>query len=289
VDRIDSDGLDVAGEHVAVTPSTVIKHPIRAGDFIRLTAERRDGSLQALVLELANEADLDPGFSAPRMTFDVKLTEPIHPDDHALYRSLLDSQTSLAEKDQMLLPNVQLPNASKQSSCSEGPTKVDMPATKIESESPNAASLIPEVDMAGAEVDNPRPVVNYDPPELDMHGPEMDKELTGVDALRGILRVSKTPPKNDVEEQPASPPNLAANGTSREMDAPDVVVASHNLWHIRHILTEAAIPKRDKDAILASWTRRWQPFVAWLLWSIATKSIDDPAIDARCLAQTRCN
>ncbi len=280
VDRIAPDGLDVAGEHVAVTASTVIKHPIRSGDFIRLTAERRDGSLQALSLELANEADLDPGFSPAHMTFDVKLTEPIHPDDQALYRSLLDSQTSLADKDQMLLPNVQLPRSSKQSSSSEGGAKVDKPGTIMERESPNPADHIPEVDMAGAEVDNPQPVVNSGRPELDMRGPEIDNEPTGVDALRDISRVSKTPPRNDTEEQLPDSPNLAANSTSQEMPAPDVVVASHNLWDIRHILTEAAIPKRDKDAILASWTRRWQPFVAWLLWSIATKSIDAPVLHA---------
>jgi hypothetical protein len=51
-------------------------------------------------------------------------------------------------------------------------------------------------------------------------------------------------------------------------------------WDIEQILTQAAIPKRDKAVMLAKREDSSQKLVAWLLWSLATSSIDAPVLHA---------
>ena len=280
IEQLSPEGLTIAGERLALTPATLVRHNLRVGDFVQATAERRDGTFQALKLQLAEEMDIARTFTETDLIFDVKLTDPIHADDQPYYRALLESQVTSPDEPAFLQANVPLADQRPKAAKKEEGTKVDKPRTILDSRAAEVDPLATELDIAGAEVDNHRTAVNVPAASGDNLRPSVDNPGTSVDALRGVLRGYEDSTENAVEEQLRLPRSPSPNGDHPHESAQEVAVVPHLQWDIEQILTQAAIPKRDKAVMLAKREDSSQKLVAWLLWSLATSSIDAPVLHA---------
>lgn len=280
IERLTRDELTIGGQRLHLSPATVVRHNLRVGDFVQATAERQDQALQALALQLADEREASRIFRETGLRFDIKLTDPIHADDQPYYRALLESQTMPDSEAAVLHATVALAERSTGVAGRNGGTKVDNPRTTIDIPYAELNPMATELDIAGAEVDNRR---------TDIHGPDtpgdnrrsqVDNHGTPVDALRSALRESQELSEDVSEEQLQAATLDSRNGEGTGGGPPHAVVAPVSEWDIEGILTQAAIPKRDKLALLSESETGAQDFVAWLLWSLATKSIEVPVLHA---------
>jgi hypothetical protein len=276
IESIDEGELLVDEQPLDLSPTTLIKDTLQLGDFIALTAEERNGCLQARTLELARETDLSPGFTQSSLFFDVKITEPIHPDDQERYQALLNSEAGIER--QLLRSNVDSLTTEAGATKEEAETGVDRPGTKIDKPTTQVAGNGPNRDKSAAKVDNQETKVDSDRTEMESEGPKIDAGGSEVDALRESLSTSQRETQVDKEEQL----QLAADRVDSSSDASQRtnVVVLHKEWDLAAILVESAIPNKDKKFILADPEARAGAFMSWLLWSVATKTIDAPAIHA---------
>ena len=281
--HLDEGLVELGREQLSLGTNTLIKHDLRAGDIVQATAERRDGSFHAHLLQLADERDHANGFQQTGLRFDVKLTEPIHPDDQPYYRLLLKNPSGSRGEHAVLRANVQRPGPGQDSSTETNKrlgTEVDKPQTNVEIAQQPAPPAGTKVDMPDPVVDSLLSNVSLAQPEIDTGDPAVDITGTDVDALRGLLRDSQDSVQFFKQEQ-LQPLHKHTEAEAHIADSnPSVVVAQAKQWDIEHILTQAGIPKRDKKAILARWETHWQQFVGWLLWSLATESIEAPVVHA---------
>ncbi len=276
VDRISNDGLEVGGKYISLDPETAVKNNIHAGDFISISASRRDGSLLARSLELVSDNESAPFFNQTSTIYDVKLTEPIHPEDHSYYQALLQDQSALGDANFVLHSNIDSVSSDDDKLNPNDGTKVDKQGTLIDISKTKLDKPVSEIDSLETDVDMKDPKVEKQRTEVNATGPEIDLNEPGVDILRFKLRDSKDKSNIIQEQLLQTSAHNSIDETLQNISQSNVVVASYNDWNIAEILTNAAIPKRDREAILSNWPDVWREFVAWLLWSVSTKTIDAP-------------
>ena len=281
IEGLTPEGLTVANQHLALTSTTVVRHNLRVGDLVQATAERRDGRLQALTLQLADGSESPHAFTERSLGFDVKLTEPIHAEDQPLYRSLLEGQGREPHEAGVLPANVSVfQQGSKLSAGARDRPKVDNHETDVDNHPLEVDSQSAEVDIPGAEIDNGPTAVDQRSPKRDNVRPRVDKEGTSVDALRGVSRGFEDSDQIRHEEQLQHVGISNCNAPHPDDGADVVVLLPHSDWNIEGILTQAAIPKRDKARILGDRNGASEHFLAWLLWSLATSTIEAPVVHA---------
>jgi hypothetical protein len=275
VEQITADSIEVAGQTFAVLQTTLIKDPIRPGDMVRLTAERSDGRLLARSLELAHQADVFLRLHQTSLRFDVKLTEPIHPDDREHYRLMLAEGDPALSAGSLLRPNTG-PGTGNQV---QAGTKVDKPFVEIDIEQPKVDASGPSIDKPLPEKDNGRPEINYLSTKVEISTPEVDSQPTEMDALRGSLRNNKNLSKISQQELPLAP-STTIHEPSPNPEQAELFDSEAQEWNIASILAQGAIPTQDRQLILSGGWQLQEQFIAWLLWSMATRTIDVPVLHA---------
>jgi len=151
-------------------------------------------------------------------------------------------------------------------------TGSDISSTKDDYLVTQSDEAISEIDKDPAESDTLRT-------KGDIESTETDIKRTDSDALRHLLRDSpKTHSKEESHKQQLQEHTHSLKSSNHQRSSVNVAVAVSSSWDISKILTEAAIRKSDRRPIETRWDELQQAFVAWLLWSFATKTIESPVL-----------
>lgn len=263
IDDIEEDLILVSGTLVRVSSSAVIADPLYLGDRVKFSAIREVGSntqavLVARKIQSTQESRVEDTVKKEGLLLQVRISEPIHPDDMERYdrlRSSLDPQshirgTTKSDKD--------FPES-------------DVIQTKDDCSETESDDLVSEIDIKSAESDSLLTKGDIDPTET-------DKTRTDSDALIHPLKDSlKIHSENDFHKQQLQEHSHPLKSPEQHHPREAAVVVS-SYWDISKILTEGAIRKVDRKPIETRWSELQQSFVAWLLWSLATETIESPVL-----------
>lgn len=270
-----SDDWRIAGRSVRITPQTEIEGAVEEGDFVHVTGVAGDdGTLIAERIDLANWSNDERGFSRD-LSFEVRLSEPIHPKDQKRYETLL------AEG---------MPDVGGQLTSPEGGQAGPLGHwTYSDKEWTNRDKGTKGDNRAGTESDKDRIKGDNLGPRNDRPTSKDDKGWTRGD--RGGAKGDPIGKKSDaLRGSEENPEDLIPRGVKRRPTAgsadegsessPDVVAVTDTHWDIDHILTESAVTGRHRRAVLAGWPSNQTPFIAWLLWGLSAADIFAPALHA---------
>jgi len=264
IDDINEDSIIVSGIPVQVDPSTEINEPLYLGDRVKYSAIRdlaadTETTLVARRIQPTQETRVEYMVKKEGFLLQVRISEPIHPDDMERYKRL---RTSLETE----APFGDTTKSDKLS------TESDIGSTKDDYFSTQSDEAISEIDKDPAESDTSLTEGDIEPTETDI-------KRTDSDALRPLLRDSpKTHSKEESYKQQLQEHTHTLKNRSHLHSSVNVAVAVSSSWNISKILTEAAIRKSDRRPIETRWGELQQSFVAWLLWSLATKTIESPVL-----------
>lgn len=264
IDEIYEDSIIVSGIPVQVDPSTEINEPLYLGDRVKFSAIRvldsdTEIALVARRIQPTQETRVEYMVKKEGFLLQVRISEPIHPDDMERYerlRSSLETEAPLS-----------------------APTKSDKIFTESDMLSTKDDYLATQSDEAISEIDKDPAESDTSLTEGDIEPTETDIKRTDSDALRPLLRDSpKTHSKEESYKQQLQEHTHTLKNRNPLRSSVNVAVAVSSSWNISKILTEAAIRKSDRRPIETRWDELQQSFVAWLLWSLATKTIESPVL-----------
>jgi hypothetical protein len=264
IDDINEDSIIVSGIPVQVDPSTEINEPLYLGDRVKYSAIRdlnadTETTLVARRIQQTQETRVEYLFKKEGLLLQVRISEPIHPDDMERYERLRSS----------LETDAPFGNTTKSDKVI---TVSDMRSTKDDYLETQSDEDLSEVDKDPAESDTSRTKGDIEPTETDI-------KRTDSDALRHLLRDSpKIHSKEESYKQQLQEHTHTLKNSIQQQASVNVAVAVSSSWDISKILTEAAIRKSDRRPIEKRWDELQQAFVAWLLWSLATKTIESPVL-----------
>jgi len=264
IDDINDDIIIVSGIPVQVDPSTEINEPLYPGDRIKYSAIRdldadTETTLVARRIQPTQETRVEYMVKKEGMLLQVRISEPIHPDDMERYerlRASLETEAPFGDttkRDKLF-------------------TESDIGSTKDDYLETQSDEVISEIDKDLAESDTSRT-------EGDIAPTETDIKRTDSDVLRHLLRYSsKTDSEDESLKQQLQDHTHTLKNSTQQYPSVNVAVAVSPSWNISKILTEGAIRKSDRRPIETRWDDLQQIFVAWLLWSLATKTIESPVL-----------
>jgi len=264
IDDINDDIITVSGIPVQVDPSTEINEPLYPGDRIKYSAIRdldadTETTLVARRIQPTQETRVEYMVKKEGLLLQVRISEPIHPDDMERYERLRSSLETEA-------PFRDTTKRDKRF------TGSDISSTKDDYLVTQSDEAISEIDKDPAESDTLRT-------KGDIESTETDIKRTDSDALRHLLRdSSKTDSEEESLKQQLQEHTHSQKSSNHQQSSINVAVAVSSFWDISKILTEAAIRKTDRRPIETRWDELQQAFVAWLLWSLATKTIESPVL-----------
>lgn len=277
VEAIDSDNWTVYDKSVAVSPQTEVDESIHVGNFVRARALlRRDGSLDATRIEFGIDGRNHEGLQELNWTIiDIRLSEPIHPNDKESYRSV-----RLQTADENHLPSGTEASNDGIEQVGEPPgtaetasrTKVSKRRTGV---SKHAAPNRSGTKIVKDEAKVPKARTKMPKGGTDVHMPRanVSKDETKVPTLRG-LKTDTRSTKQGFEGKPQQQDTVSAEKEPHTVPpAEGVVVASHPGWDIGTILEQGAVPRRDREQIGRGGQEAANKFVGWLLFGLAQESI----------------
>jgi hypothetical protein len=264
IDDIEEDVILDSGTPVRVASSTDIAEPLYLGDRIKFSAIRELGAdtddvLIARKIQSTQERRVEDTLKKEGLLLQVRISEPIHPDDMERYDRLRSS----------LEPQSHIVSATKSD---KDFTESDIIPTKDDYSETESDELVSETDIKSAESDSLLT-------RGDINPTEMDKTRTDSDALRHPLKdFQKSYSKEDSLKQQLQERSPALKSPDKHHPSGEAAVVVSSYWDISKILTEGAIRKADRKPIEARWSELQQQFVAWLLWSLATETIESPVL-----------
>jgi hypothetical protein len=252
-----------------ITPATRVLDIVHLGDLVEVTAEDRPAAWAAVSVRLAVGPLERAGFARSRLHFDVSLTDPVHPQDAARYATLLDSLSA----DETDVPVLQPTDGHGR----PRPTGNTL-RTKMNKAGVNVSMARDRATKGGPGVAEMPPTVNNLSPDSNSAPSNVSGQGRSVNALRG----SKIPSDQDQQSNQEPQPHVVAAQANES-------VGFHNqeqalLARITHrrqeLFTELALSRQIRVQLEDLWPTRGGDFVGWLLWSLATPTIESPGIHA---------
>lgn len=266
VDDINDASVLVSGTSVVVDPTTEIDEPIYMGDRIAFSALKAldapdDSALVARRIRPLQETRGTDVLQKDGLLLQVRISEPIHPEDLERYERLRSSQDTKAVSRGLTRSDKLFTNGDNQ------PTKDD----DIETQSDKPIS---ELDRAPAKSD-------LSSTEGDASATESDIPPTDGDALRDSIRhLQDSNLQKETDKRLLQEHNVSQSTGSQHSRFSHAAVAVSSSWDVSQILIEGAIKRSDRKMIESRWEELRDTFVAWLLWSLATKTIEAPVLHA---------